>query len=153
MTEIELYHYGIKGQKWGVRREKQKNRVRSLKTTNERISSDFRKSKGRSDSYEKTMAYAGNKLSQAYLRKNDRATMHEDINNPSKNRGLSIGKAYVKTFLKDLGVSAIPASAVAVGTTFLTGNPLLGMTVGNFTSQGVQFGIVGTRIYNMVNNT
>ena len=76
----ELYHFGIKGQKWGVRRYQNPDgsltslgrKRKNLYNTNERISSEFRKSKGRNDSYEKTMAYMGNKASQLYLRRSDR---------------------------------------------------------------------------------
>lgn len=148
-----LAHHGVKGQKWGVRKEQQRKRVRSMKTTNDRISSDFRKSKGRNDSYEKTMAYAANKASQAFLRKNDRAKMVEDINNSSKNRGWSVAKAYIKTALKDYGTIAAPTAAVGIGISFVTGNPLLGLTLSSLAAHGANLGLIGTRVYNMVNNT
>lgn len=144
-SNTELMHHGVKGMKWGVRRE-------NLYSQNKKISSDFRNSKGRRDSYEKTMAYAGNKMSQYYLRKKDRAKMHEDINNPSKNRGLSIAKAFVKTYFKDLGTASIPAATVGIGSAFLTGNPILGIAASNIVANASGLGILGTRIYNMAKN-
>ena len=149
----ELYHYGVKGMKWGVRKEQQRKRVRSMKTVNDRISSDFRKSKGRNDSYEKTMTYTASKASQAFLRKNDRAKMVEDINDPSKNRGWSVAKAYIKTLLKDYGTVVAPATAAGIGIAFVTGNPLLGLTLSSLTANAADLGIIGTRVYNMVKNT
>ena len=68
----ELYHYGVKGMKWGVRREKRKQantkRVNELYKNNERISRDFRNSKGKSNSSEKTITYLANKSAQLSVR-------------------------------------------------------------------------------------
>lgn len=152
MTNNELMHHGVKGMKWGVRREYEKARTNRLYKKNDQISNDFRKSKGKSDSYEKTMAYAGNKASQLYLRRKDRSKMHEDINNVNKNRGISIGKAFVKTYLKDVATSAIPTSAVGLGVTFTTGNPFLGITAASLVGRATTLGVAGTRIYNTAKN-
>ena len=148
----ELYHHGVKGMKWGVRKTHNTRMKNEMYKTNKKISSDFKKSKGKSDSYEKTMAYVGNKSAQLYLRRKDRAKMHEDIGDPNKNRGLSIGKAFVKTYLKDMAVSSIPASAVAIGVSTITANPFLGMYAGSLVGQASSLGVAGTRIYNTAKN-
>ena len=148
----ELYHHGVKGMKWGVRKTRNTRMKNEMYKTNKKISSDFKKSKGKSDSYEKTMTYVGNKSAQLYLRRKDRAKMHEDIMDPNKNRGLSIGKAFVKTYLKDMAISSIPASAVAIGVSTITANPFLGMYAGSLISQASSLGVAGTRIYNTAKN-
>ena len=156
MYNDELMHYGVLGMKWGVRRSKYKaanqKRLKTMYDKNDKISKDFRNSKGKADSYEKTMAYAANKASQLYLRRKDRAKMHADLNDKSKNRAVSIGKAFVKTGLKDIAVAAIPATAVSTGVTFLTGNPILGIATGNMVANASTLGIAGTRIYNTAKN-
>lgn len=154
----ELYHYGRKGMKWGEhiygeeRKAANELRRKKLQAQNDKISSDFRKSKGREDSYEKTMAYVGNKMGQLNLRRNDRAKMVQDINDPNKNRAVSVGKAYIKTNLKDYAISAIPATAVAVGTAALTANPFLAIAAGQSVANLSYLGIAGTRVYNTVHN-
>ena len=152
----ELYHHGVKGMKWGVRRQKRKQastkRVNELYKNNERISRDFRNSKGKSNSSEKTITYLANKSAQLSVRRKDRAKMNEDLNNPNKNRLVSVGKAYMKTGLKDLAVTSVPASTLALGTTFVTGNPILGMSVANLAIGSSSIGILGTRVYNTVTN-
>lgn len=78
--------------------------------------------------------------------------MHSDLNDKTKNRGLSVGKAFVKTYCKDLAVTAIPTYATTIGLSALTGNPLLSLSVGSLVAQGTQFGLAGSRIYNTAKN-
>ena len=78
--------------------------------------------------------------------------MNEDLNNPNKNRLVSVGKAIIKSGLKDLAVTAVPAYTLALGTTFVTGNPMLGISVGSLAETAGSFGIAGTRVYNTVTN-
>ena len=151
--EDELYHYGVKGMRWSVRKAERAKNTNSMYRKNKKISSDFRNSKGKSDSYEKTMTYIGSKSSQALIRRNDRAKMVKDLRNSrNKNRGWTVAKAFIKTNLKDTAVSAIPTAAITAGTMFLTGNPTLAISIGNLTSIGTNYGIAGTRIYNMAKN-
>ena len=104
----ELYHFGIKGMKWGVRRD----RKRSVQTKQSKSdSSDYRESRD-------LLKKSPNQLSNAQLRKvNERLNLEQQYSNlttTQKQRGQSF-MGRVQGQLKSTAVNEVSKSLVSLG--------------------------------------
>lgn len=115
----ELYHYGILGQKWGIRRYQNKDGTLT-DAGKKRYRSTSRKSEKQRTSEKAKIADLKNRgaLSTAQLKeKIERLQMEKQLRELTESE-INPGKAYVKKLLKDTGTRVITTAAVG-GTLYL----------------------------------
>lgn len=117
MNELELYHYGVKGMKWGVR----KNKNASIETTNsQKVRARYEEMKNLRNEYKRakrTYTVERDKLNEAYSGKqNILEKVGKKYGIPKRvnrymNSGENITSARVKTYA-ELGASVVATASV-----------------------------------------
>ena len=113
MYEMELYHHGIKGQKWGVRRFQNKDgsltrrqRIKAAKEYNYQSSDSY---KDKSASYKRARTNIYNTNKNLYGRKEANRIEYEVDN--GGNRKKAERKALSRTVIKSMAYSALVVTA------------------------------------------
>ena len=108
MNEAELYHYGVQGMKWGVRKSRTKSKVNSTKVRSRPSDDGYRAATLR----EKALSGGKQALSNEELRiLNERTQLETNYNklNPSQ---VEAGRQKVLLYLGTVGTIAGATSAV-----------------------------------------